>query len=311
MKNRLRFAAGAIVAVLVISIGSGAQQGKATANESNQIVFNVFVYDKLGAPVMGLAENDFSIFVNKQPTKIDFFSGRDAPESICLLVETSAFMRHREMWETAVSKLRRFVMLSNPGSEFLLITFSDAPKLVVDWASDKNVLASAILAVEHGEQKGTTALSDACVLAINKFPHAKNQKKFIVLIAHGGDDSSKTPHNQFRSLLENSGVSVACIAITDPTYDAYAGHGRVFLEEITSATGGIVSFPGTTKEIADSIDQGALLMRHGYQIGLNKASLPNDGKHHKLTVKVSPNDGNTRNSERYVVRAPEGFRTSN
>jgi VWFA-related protein len=301
----------ALGAVLAISIGSGAQQGNPTSGERDQLIFNVLVYDKQGAPVMGLSERDFSASIDKQHAKIDFFSGQDTPASICLLVDTSTSMRHRDEWETAVSKLSRFVMLSNRGSQFLIITFSDTPRLVADWTSDKNILASAIAGVRHAELKGTTALSDACVLAINKAAQAQNQKKFILLIAHGEDDSSKTPRNQFRRLLEDSTVSVSCIAITDPRTDAYAGQGRTFLEEITSHTGGVVFFPGKPKEAADLVELSALLMRHGYQIGFNRASLPKDGKQHKFAVKVSALNGNTGETERYSVRARDGFRLSN
>ena len=301
----------AVALSIVFVVGSGGQQLNSTGSESDPLVFNVLVYDKQAAPVMGLSEPDFSVSIDKQHAKIDFFSGQDTPESICLLVDTSTSMRHRDAWETAVSKLSRFVMLSNRGSQFLIITFSETPRLVADWTSDKNILASAIAGVRHGELKGTTALSDACVLAINKAAQAQNQKKFILLIADGEDDSSKTPRNQFRRLLEDSRIPVFCIAITDPTTDAYAGQGRRFLEEITSHTGGVVFFPGNPKETADLVELSALLMRHSYQIGFNRASLPSDGKHHKLTVKVSPVSEKTRESEHYFVHAPEGFRASN
>jgi len=220
-------------------------------------------------------------------------------------------MRHRDSWDTAVSKLGRFVMLSNRGSQFLLITFSDTPRLVADWTSDKNILASAISGVEHGERKGPTALVDACVLAVTKAAQAQNQKKFILLIADGADNSSKTPRNQFRRLLEDSRIPVSCIAITDPIYDAYAGQDRAFLEDFATPTGGVLFFPGSRKETADLVELSALWMRHGYQIGFNRASLPKDGKHHKFTVKVSPVSNNIRESERYFVHAPEGFRASN
>ena len=303
--------AGALGAVLAISIGSGAQQGNPTGSESDQLIFNVLVYDKQAAPVMGLSERDFSVSIDKQHAKIDFFSGQDTPESICLLVDTSTSMRHRDAWETAVSKLSRFVMLSNRGSQFLIITFSETPRLVADWTSDKNILASAIAGVRHGELKGTTALSDACVLAINKAAQAQNQKKFILLIADGEDDSSKTPRNQFRRLLEDSRIPVSCIAITDPIYAPYAGQDRAFLEDFATPTGGVLFFPGNPKETADLVELSALLMRHGYQIGLNRASLPKDGKHHKFAVKVSSVNGNTGETERYSVRVPDGFRAPN
>ena len=302
--------AGVVVLLIGIVVGSGAQQVNPSSNETDQLIFNIVVYDRVGAPVMGLNVGDFSLLIDNKPAKIDFFSGRDAPESICLLVDTAGSMRHSDSWEAAVGQLSRFVVLSNRASQFLLITFSDTPRLVTEWTSDRNILATAIASVEHGERKGTTNLVDACVLAINKAAQAKSQKKFILLIADGANGGSKTPRNQFRRLLEDSSVPVFCVALTDPTHDLNAGWDRVFLEDITIQTGGVIFFPGSRKEIAHVVEQSALLMRHGYQIGLNRASLPKDGKHHKLTVKVSAVNS-TKKSESYFVHAPEGFRANN
>lgn len=299
---------GAVLLLIAIVVGSGAQQVNPISNETDQFVFNVVVYDRLGAPVMGLHEEDFLLLIDKKPAKIDFFSGRDAPESVCLLVDTSASMPNRDSWEAAVGQLRRFVLLSNPGSQFLLITVSDTPRLVADWSSDRSTLATAIASLEHGERKGSGALADACVLAINKAAQAKNQKKFILLIAGGANGSSKTPRNQFRRLLEDSNIPVYCVAMTDPVYDLNAGQDRVFLEDIATQTGGLISFPGSRRETGHLVEQFALLMRHGYQIGFNRASLPRDGRRHKLTVKVKTS---TKESEKYFVHAAEGVRANN
>lgn len=311
LKNPLRSPAVAIVAVLVISIGSGAQQGNATGNKSDQLIFNAFVYDEHVSPALGLSEQDFSVLIDKKPATIAYFASRDVPESIIVLVQTSGSMSRRDLSETAVNRLGRLVVLSNRGSEFLIITFSDVATIVADWTSDWKALAAAVTGVEHGPRRGSSALVDACTLAVKKADQAKNQKKFMLLIADGADDKSKTSPNEMRRLLEESRIPVNCIALTDPIYDPLAGSERGFLEDIVTQTGGLIHFPSSRNETSDDIERLALVMRHAYQIGLDRGSLPRDGRRHNLTVKVSPVSSKTREGKHFFVHAPDGFRASN
>jgi len=311
MKNGLRFPAGAIIAVLVISIGSGAQEGNATSDKSDHLIFNTFVYDGHSSPAMGLSEQDFSVLIDKKPAKIDYFSSRDVPESIIVLVQTSGSMSHRDFSEAAVNRLGRLVVLSNRGSEFLIITFSDVATIVADWTSDWKTLAAAITGVEHGPRKGSSALIDACTLALKKADQAKNQKEFILLIADGADNKSKTSPGEMRRLLEESKIPMNCIALTDRIYDPFARSEREFLVQIATQSGGLISFPASRKEASDDIERLALFMRHAYQIGLDIASLPRDGRRHNLTVKVSPVSSKIKGAEHFFTHAPESFRASN
>jgi VWFA-related protein len=311
VKNGLRFPAGALVAVLVISIGSGAQQENPGGNESDQLVFNTFVYDGHVSPAIGLSEQDFFVLIDKKPAKFDYFSSRDVPESIIVLVQTSGSMSHRDFSEAAVNRLGRLVVLSNRGSEFLIITFGDVATIVADWTSDWKALAAAVTGLEHGLRKGSSSLTDACMLALKKADQARNRKKFILLIADGADNKSKTSPNEMRRLLEDSRIPVNCIALTDPIYDPFAGPEHEFLVQIVRQTGGLISFPASRNEASDDIERLALLMRHAYQIGLDKASLPRDGRRHNLTVKVSPVSSKIREGEHFFAHAPESFRASN
>ena len=198
MKKQLRFPAGALAAVLFASMGSGALQENTSGDKTEQLVFNAFVYDGHVSPAMGLNEQDFSVLIDKKPAKIDYFSNRDVPESIILLVQTSGSMSSQTLWQTAVNRLSRFVVLSNRASEFLVMTFNQSTTIVADWTSDREGIASAITTVEHVSRKGSTALVDSCVLAIKKTSQAGNQKKFVLLIANGLENNSKTSLKDFR-----------------------------------------------------------------------------------------------------------------
>jgi Ca-activated chloride channel family protein len=311
--KRLKFAlqsTGAVISLIVVGVGSSLQDVKPADTGSDLLVFNVCVTHKSGAtPVMELTEKDFSVLVDNQPAKIDYFSGRDIPESVGVLVDTSGSMRNEPRWRTAVSQLSRFVVLSNPGSEFLLLTFGGRPEIVADWTSERATLAGAIARTSKAEPKGPTALFDTLTLALNKAAQAKSEKKFILLITDGIDNTSKARYQQARRLLEESRIPVYCIALTNPVDDALGGGSRSRLEELCSVSGGAVFFPGSPKEATLAIDLVAVAIRHGYRIGLTRLSLPKDSKYHKFTVKVSPvrAESPTEKGNPYTVGAPKGF----
>jgi VWFA-related protein len=204
-----------------------------------------------------------------------------------------------------MGQLAHIAEQSNLGSEFFLLTFSGAPRIVTDWTFDKKALAQAISTLGDQESKGRNALYDACILAIKK-RRQMDRKNFILLIADGHDGGSKADFNQLRTTLRSSLTTVYCIPLIDP-YDSQGGLWMSTLEQIAFPSGGELLFPSDQRQVADAIDRIAIWMKHAYQIGLRKDDLPRDGKYHKLSVKaahIGEKDGNRRT---FVVAAPQGF----
>jgi hypothetical protein len=82
------------------------------------------------------------------------------------------------------------------------------------------------------------------------------------------------------------------------------------VDELTSDTGGMALYANKPEQVVPAIESIALLMRRGYQIGLNGAFLPRDGKYHEITVTVGSvtiEKGKTP----YIVNAPRRFLASN
>lgn len=310
---RLVFLAPVAAFCLAIPAGLGAAQSKPAGAKSDNIIFSVVVTDKAGNPIAGLTQEDFSILVDKQPTTIDYFSSSPAPERVVLLVDTSTSMRGFDLWRPAVSEMKRLVVFSNPGSRFLLITFNEAPAITADWTSDWETISTAMTNADQGRRKRVTALYDALILAVNKAAQERNDKRFVLLIAGGIDTSSKAHLNDVRRLLQESCIPVYCIALPDIASDITttleAEHS--VMEGVGSASGGVTFFPDRN-EVPKIMDLITRWTTQSYEIGFNRASLPKDGKFHKLTWSVKPASGagGSKRGDYYYV-APKGFYSGN
>ena len=70
--------------------------------------------------------------------------------------------------------------------EYFVVGFNRQPQLLADWTNNEMSVANAVTLLE---QKGPTALYDACYLSAEKLAQAKHQKQVLVLITDGGGDS--------------------------------------------------------------------------------------------------------------------------
>jgi VWFA-related protein len=309
-RTRLKLLFFIAPAFFAVAVPSGASQGKRASVDGDQLLLNVCVKEKRnGAPVLGLHKQDLSILIDNSPAQIDYFGAGDAPESIAFLVDRSGSMRTSPTWKAAVHELSRFPDFSTPGSEFLLLSFNETPKVVADWRSAGDVLGRAITSIEQDKPRGATALYEACLLGISKLAQAGNRKKFVLLITDGHDTGSTASYSRLHQSVQHYPVTFDIIGIKESAADRDSAHlARAVLDELTSDTGGTASFPDKPQQVVAAIESTALSMRQAYQIGLNRGSLPSDGKYHKVTVRVGPASGV---KDAYVVSAPKGFLASN
>ncbi len=79
--------------------------------------------------------------------------------------------------------------------------------------------------------------------------------------------------------------------------------GQAILDELSSVSGGKAFFPRTAAEMDDIFESIALELRHQYSIGYKPNNFTNDGKWHRLKVKVTP----PRGLPHLFVRSKEGY----
>ena len=280
--------------------GHPADDGPIIVN-TDLITMTVTVTDQYGRFVSGLNKKHFAVFDNKEEQTIEYFSDDDAPVTVGVIFDVSGSMSGDKLSKARVA-LSRFIETSHNLDEYFLVGFNSRAQLLIDKTRDGNAVLDKLTFVDT---KGQTALYDACYLGVEKVTRGSHQKRAVLLISDGQDNNSRYTFNELRRLLKESDVVVYSIGIlggSDPG-SALGMHGQALLDELSSVSGGKAFFPNTAAEMDEIFERIALELRHQYSIGYRPANFVNDGKWHKLKVKVTP----PRGLPRLFVRSREGY----
>lgn len=265
------------------------------------ITFTVTVTDTYGRFVSGLGKSAFTVLDEKKPQEITFFSDDDAPVSVGVLFDVSGSMSGDKV-RRARDALSKFVQTSHNSDEYFLIGFNSRAQLLLDKTRDGNAVLDKMTFVQT---RGNTALYDACYLGVEKVQRGAHPKRALLLISDGQDNNSRYTFNELRRLLKESDVVLYGIGILGggDAGSALGMEGQGILDELANVSGGKAFFPRSPAEMDDIFEQIALELRHQYSIGYKPSNFSNDGKWHKVKVKVTP----PRGLPRLFVRTKEGY----
>lgn len=265
------------------------------------ITFTVTVTDTYGRFVSGLNKNAFTVLDDKLPQEITFFSDDDAPVSVGILFDVSGSMSGDKV-RRARDALSKFVQTSHNSDEYFLIGFNSRAQLLLDKTRNGDAVLDKMTFVQT---RGNTALYDACYLGVEKVQRGAHPKRALLLISDGQDNNSRYTFNELRRLLKESDVVLYGVGILGggDAGSALGMEGQGILDELASVSGGKAFFPRSPAEMDDIFEQIALELRHQYSIGYKPTNFSNDGKWHKVKVKVAP----PRGLPKLFVRTKEGY----
>lgn len=252
------------------------------------VSLTVTVTDPYNRLVTGLDKHNFEIFEDKVKQDISHFSDDDVPVSLGLIFDVSGSMKGK--LERAREALRAFIQTSHSDDDFFLVGFNQRANLLAEF-TDGDTLTNKLTLVDP---RGQTALYDASYLGIEKVKQGRHQKRALLLISDGQDNSSRYTYGELRKLLKEAGVQIYCIGIVE--FGGGAGgsldlQGQAILEEISQVTGGKAFFPRSPAELEDATTRIALELRHQYSIGYAPTNIKKDGQWHKIKVSVKPPRG--------------------
>jgi Ca-activated chloride channel family protein len=276
------------------------QKGVVITN-TDLITFTVTVTDTYGRYVSGLGKSAFTVLDEKKPQEITFFSDDDAPVSVGVLFDVSGSMSGDKI-KRARDALSKFVQTSHNSDEYFLIGFNSRAQLLLDKTRDGNAVLDKLTFVQT---RNNTALYDACYLGVEKVQRGAHPKRALLLISDGQDNNSRYTFNELRRLLKESDVTLYGIGILSGS-DAGSSmgmEGQGILDELANVSGGKAFFPRSNAEMDDIFEQIALELRHQYSIGYKPTNFANDGRWHKIKVRVNP----PRGLPRLFVRSKEGY----
>ena len=265
------------------------------------ITFTVTVTDTYGRYVSGLGKNAFTVLDEKKPQEITFFSDDDAPVSVGVIFDVSGSMSGDKI-KRAREALGKFIQTSHNSDEYFLIAFNSRAQLLLDKTRDGNAVLDKLTFVQT---RNNTALYDACYLGVEKVQRGTHPKRALLLISDGQDNNSRYTFNELRRLLKESDVTLYGVGILsgNDAGSQMGMEGQGILDELASVSGGKAFFPRSNAEMDDIFEQIALELRHQYSIGYKPVNFTNDGRWHKIKVKVTP----PRGLPRLFVRSKEGY----
>lgn len=253
--------------------------------DTTLVLIPVSVSTPLGQFVTGLERENFRVFEDKSEQKIVHFSSEDAPLAVGLVFDTSGSMGSKlSKSRQAVSE---FFKTANPEDQFFLVEFNDRPEMVVDFTASAEEIQNRLT---FTQSKGRTALLDSVYLALHHMKKAHNQRKALLIISDGGDNSSRYTESEIKNLVREADVQIYAIGIFEPisargrTSEELAGPG--LLSEISEQTGGRHFPVENLNELPDVAAKIGIELRNQYILGYAPSNRNRDGKYRRVQVKL-------------------------
>jgi VWFA-related protein len=244
------------------------------------VLIPVTVTDLLEHPVLDLKKQNFRVFDDGVEQKIAQFFMEESPVSVGMVFDASNSMRKKI--DESRQALTQFLRMSTPGDEFSLWKFSDRPQTVCPFTTNAAEIEDRLALIQSG---GWTSLFDALYLALNQMKRAMHGTKALFVLSDGGDNNSRYTEREIKNMIREADVRIFSISILD--------HSPA-LERISDESGGrayrvqkLDELPEMAAKLSDEIHS-------HYMLGYLPEKAQNDGKYHKVSVKVFPPAGSPR-----------------
>ncbi len=261
------------------------QRESAFRLDVNMVLVPVSVVTPMGQQVTGLEKENFRLLEDKEEQMISHFGSEDAPLSMGIIFAASGSIGPKlTKSRQAVSQ---FFKTANPQDEFFLIQFNDRPEMVSEFTTRLEEIQNRLT---FTQAKGRTALLDAIYMGLNKMKQAKHQKRALLIISDGGDNSSRYTEREIKNLVKEADVQIYAIGIYEPvssrgrTAEELAGPG--LLQEVAEQTGGRQFPVENLNDLPDIAAQIGIVLRNQYVIGYIPKNQNKDGKWRRILVKL-------------------------
>jgi VWFA-related protein len=301
-------------AVAAFSDGTEARATVATSrlaiNETDEVALvNVYAIARAakGDYVTDLTGDDFRVFENDHPQKVDRFYSERRPLRIAIVLDTSLSMEGDKL-KSAITSAVEFLDVLQPGDEGMVIAFSDQVHFLQDLTSNRSELEAAVRKVAAG---GGTALYDALFKAAERLAEFDGRRVLLVLsdgrdeAANGLEPGSLHTLEEAQERALRNDVMVFAIGLgrslardakalrEDPAAraDEMDFYGRkalvTILGTLAETTGGSASFSPSPGQLRKSFQAVASDLRHQYGLAYRSDDKRHDGAWRAIKVTVT------------------------
>jgi VWFA-related protein len=262
------------------------------------VLLDVSVKSVTGEPVSGLTKSSFMVYEDGKLQTVSHFASEDVPVTAGLVIDTSGSMRtkHPEVVAAALA----FIGASNRSDEIFVVHFSDRVSLGlpadIPFTDDLDQLRTAL---QRGIPQGRTALNDAIVLSLRHLEQGRRERRTLVLVSDGGDNSSLHLVDEVMRKVLESRATIYTIGIID---EDEPERNPALLRRIAQVSGGEAYFPKQLSEVTGISLRIASDIRTRYTIGYVPVRSGELGSLRKITVTAS-----TPNGHKLAVHTRTGY----
>ncbi len=255
--------------------------------DTKLVPLHVSVIDKNGKLITNLPQSAFKVYEDNVEQPLKIFNREDVPVSMGLIIDNSGSMREKRP-KVAAAALE-LIKDSNPQDEVFIVDFNDVAYLDQPFTNNLKKLEQVL---DKIDTRGGTAMRDAISTSIDYAKReGKKSKKVLLVITDGNDNTSEETLEQLFRKAHQSEVLIYCIGLLNDEEPREARAAKRALNELATASGGLVYYPKSLSEVETITPQIAHEIRNQYILAYTPTNPVLDGKFRaiKVTVKAPGN----------------------
>jgi Ca-activated chloride channel homolog len=267
--------------------GDSQSPGFVFKKEIEEVILHATVVDDENRLITGLARNNFVVYEDGKPQELTSFRTERVPVALGILIDNSGSMlpKRAKVNQAAL----RLVDASQQEDRVFVVNFGDNAFLDQDYTDDVGKLKAALQRVET---RGSTALYDALIAAVDHLNQTSpSQKQILLVVTDGQDNASQSTFQEvLHKLQSKNGPVLYTIALEQD--NRRDDNNRQSLRTLCEQTGGTAFFPSSIDEVQAIASTIARDIRSQYVIGYRSSNPHTSGAYHSIQVQAL--DGSTR-----------------
>jgi len=263
------------------------------------VSLNVTVTDGQERFVTDLTQDDFLLYEDGVLQETTYFSRRQLPIALALMIDTSASMDERmtTAQEAAIGFSRRL----RPEDLAEIIDFDSRVEILQAFTNSIDALEEAIRLTSAG---GSTSLYNALYISLRELKKAPLRvedvrREAIIVLSDGEDTSSLVSFEEVLDLAHRSETAIYSIGLKTDEEGSGFREADFVLRELAQETGGRAFFPEQIEDLAGIYEQISDELSSQYSLGYVSANPLQNGQWRRIVVQMK--------RENTIARTKQGY----
>ena len=279
-----------LLALLALGGALAAQQDRPAFRVGIDIVsLSVTVTDGSNRYITDLDQPEFQVFEDGIKQDISFFTRRQQPIALSLLLDSSASMEDK--LPTLQAAASNFVRRLKANDISQVIDFDSRVEVRQTFTGNQGELIAAIDQTAAG---GSTSLHNAIYIALKELRKVRAvseddvRRQALIVFSDGEDTSSLVSFEEVLDLAKRSETSIYTIALrgTDTQTKGFR-EAEYVMKTLAQSTGGRSFFPSKVDDLDGVYTQIADELASQYTIGYSSKNARRDGAWRRIIVQVT------------------------